>query len=64
MQSDPFQGTGMCRERWEHLMNHLEFELTEGEVGAGWFWSNAFDGMLVHRTWPEAKYDIETHESA
>jgi hypothetical protein len=45
-------------------MNNPETNLTQGEIRAGWSWSNAFDGLLIHRTWPEAKYDNETHESA
>jgi hypothetical protein len=64
MKTDAFQGTGMCEERWQHLMNNPETNLTQGEIREGWSWSNAFDGLLVHRTWPEAKYDNETHEPA
>lgn len=56
MNKDAFQGTGMCEERWQQLMDNPELELTPGEIRVGWNWCNAFDGLLVHRTWEEAKY--------
>jgi len=61
-QFDEFSGTGMCEERYDALMNNPELTLTAGEQRAGWYWSPAWDGMLVHRSWAEARYDYPTTE--
>lgn len=61
-QHDCFSGTGMCEERYDALMNNDQLALTPGEQRAGWFWSQAWDGLLVHRSWPEARYDYPTSE--
>ena len=59
---DAFSGTGMCEERYNALMNSTDLTLTAGEQRAGWFWSPAWDGLLVHRSWPEARYDYPNGE--
>lgn len=63
---DMFNRNGMTVERYDHLMNNPELLLTDGEVRVGWYWSPSWDGMLVHKSWPEAKFDYpdETLESA
>lgn len=59
---DLFDRNGMCQERYNALMENGELLLTDGEVRAGWYWSPAWDGMLVHRTWDEARFDYPTEE--
>ncbi|MNI32275.1 hypothetical protein D3C87_1339250 [compost metagenome] len=48
---------GMTEERYYELFNNIELELTTEEWESGWYWSDAFDGLLVHKSWPEAEYD-------
>jgi hypothetical protein len=47
-----FSRTEMEHERYEELMHGGT--LTPEEVEAGWFFSDEFDGLLIHRSWPEA----------
>jgi hypothetical protein len=63
---DMFDRNGMTVERYDQLMNNPELPLTDGEVRVGWYWSPSWDGMLVHKSWPEAKFEYpdETLESA
>ena len=63
---DMFDRNGMTVERYDQLMNNPELPLTDGELRVGWYWSPSWDGMLVHKSWPEAKFDYpdETLESA
>lgn len=55
---DLFDRNGMTVDRYDQLMNNPELVLTEGELRVGWYWSPSWDGMLVHKTWPEAKFDF------
>ena len=55
--ADLFDRNGMTPERYNDLMDNPELKLTEGELRVGWYWSPAWDGMLVHKTWEEAKFD-------
>ncbi|MNN77775.1 hypothetical protein D3C81_1942690 [compost metagenome] len=48
---------GMTEERYCELFNNIDLELTTEERENGWYWSVAFDGLLVHKSWPEAEYD-------
>ena len=63
---DMFDRNGMTVERYDQLMNNPELPLTDGELRVGWYWSSSWDGMLIHKSWPEAKFDYpdETLESA
>ena len=55
---DPrFDCNGMSAERYNELMENTELLLTEEELRAGWYWSPAWDGLLVHKTWHEARFD-------
>lgn len=58
-----FDQNGMCVERYDELMNNPELKLTEGELRVGWYWSPSWDGMLVHKSWPEAKFDYPNETS-
>ena len=53
-----FPHAGMTEQRWTALMSSRN-ELTTAEADAGWFWSYAWDGLLLHRDWEEAKFDLE-----
>lgn len=55
--ADLFDRNGMTPERYNDLMDNPHLKLTEGELRVGWYWSPAWDGMLVHKTWDEAKFD-------
>jgi len=54
---DVFDRNGMTIERYDELMNNPELRLTEGELRVGWYWSPSWDGLLVHKSWHEAKFD-------
>ena len=54
---DMFDRNGMTVERYDELMNNPELRLTEGELRVGWYWSPSWDGLLIHKSWPEAKFD-------
>lgn len=54
---DSFDRNGMSEERYRELMDNSEAALTEGEMRVGWYWSPAWDGLLVHKTWHEARFD-------
>jgi hypothetical protein len=54
---DAFDRNGMTVERYDELMNNPELRLTEGELRVGWYWSPSWDGLLIHKSWPEAKFD-------
>lgn len=47
---------GMTPQRYNELMTNLDSVLTEQESINGWFFSNEFDGLLVHESWPEAGF--------
>jgi len=57
---DDFDRNGMCKERYDELMDNPQFSLTEGEIRAGWYWSPSWDGLLIHKTWHEARFDYPT----
>jgi hypothetical protein len=46
---------GMTRERYDYLNRTMESRLTPEEVAAGWHFCLDWDGMLIHKTWPEAE---------
>ena len=48
---------GMTNERYGELYNSIDLLLTPEEIEAGWFFSDAFDGLLIHKSWPEAEFD-------
>ena len=54
---DDFDRNGMSAERYDELMDNPQLPLTEGEIRVGWYWSPSWDGMLVHKSWPEARFD-------
>lgn len=55
--NDPVESNGMTKDRYRELSNNITLDLTEEERQLGWFFSDAFDGLLVHESWPEAKYE-------
>lgn len=61
--SNSFEGTGMTKERYSKLLYYVmkggppPEPLTKEEIASGWFYSNEFDGLLVHKSWPEAQYE-------
>jgi len=57
---DDFDRNGMSKERYNELMDNPQLPLTEGEIRVGWYWSPAWDGLLVHKTWHEARFDYPT----
>lgn len=57
---DDFDRNGMSKERYTELMDNPQLPLTEGEIRVGWYWSPAWDGLLVHKTWHEARFDYPT----
>lgn len=44
---------GMTKKRYGELFNDVTLNLTEEEVKAGWYFSDEFDGLLIHTSWPE-----------
>lgn len=52
-----FPNLGMTVDRYHDLMNDTKAKLTPEEVESGWFFSDEFDGLLIHKTWPEAEFD-------
>ena len=54
---DDFDRNGMSVERYDELMDNPQLPLTEGEIRVGWYWSPSWDGMLIHKSWPEARFD-------
>jgi len=48
---------GMTRARYNQLSRSADLNLTQEEIDAGWFFHNGFDGLLVHKSWPEAELD-------
>lgn len=53
-----FPFAGMTESRWTKLMAD-GMGLTPEEELAGWYFSYAWDGLLLHRDWAEAKFDLE-----
>lgn len=45
----------MTRERMEYLHKNIEAKLTKEEIKEGYFFCCTWDGMLIHKTDPEAK---------
>lgn len=46
----------MKRERYLELEGDMKAKLTEAELAEGWFFCICeWDGMLVHKNWPEGK---------
>lgn len=43
----------MTYERYGELYNNIELNLTQEEIDAGWYFSDEFDGLLIHTSWPE-----------
>jgi hypothetical protein len=39
--------------RYIELTNNLELKLSNEEVDLGWHFCNEWDGLLIHKTWPE-----------
>ena len=54
---------GMTETRYDQLMDNDTLQLTEGELRDGWYWSPSWDGMLVHKTWSEARFDYPTEQT-
>jgi len=48
---------GMTEMRYDQLMGDTTLQLTGDELRDGWYWSPSWDGMLVHKTWHEARFD-------
>jgi hypothetical protein len=48
---------GMTETRYTQLMGDTTLQLTGDELRDGWYWSPSWDGMLVHKTWHEARFD-------
>lgn len=57
---DDFDRNGMSKERYNELMDNPQLPLTEGEIRVGWYWSPSWDGLLIHKTWHEARFDYPT----
>lgn len=51
-----YDNNGMTKERYFVIINNLDENLTEKEINDGWFFSDEFDGLLIHESWPEAEY--------
>jgi len=47
----------MTEARYDQLMDNTTLQLTGDELRDGWYWSPSWDGMLVHKTWHEARFD-------
>ena len=47
-------GPGMSHNRYMELSNDLALHLTKAEYDAGWHFCFDWDGMLIHKDWPEA----------
>lgn len=54
---------GMTETRYDQLMDNGALQLTEDELRNGWYWSPSWDGMLVHKTWSEARFDYPTEQT-
>lgn len=57
MNNHPLEQHGMTKERYQELSDSFDLHLTKEEVANGWFFSDEFDGLLVHKSWPEAQFD-------
>jgi len=47
----------MTKARYMELNEGPEDTLTVDEMGGGWYFSDEWDGLLIHRTWVEAEND-------
>ena len=47
----------MTETRYDQLMGDTTLQLTGDELRDGRYWSPSWDGMLVHKTWHEARFD-------
>lgn len=45
----------MTPERHRELEGNLQLRLTPEEVAEGWHFCVEWDGMLIHKDWPEAE---------
>lgn len=54
---------GMTETRYDQLMDNGTLQLTEDELRNGWYWSPSWDGMLVHKTWSEARFDYPMEQT-
>jgi len=46
---------GMTFQRYWDLQHDVSFELTDEELQNGWLFDHDnWDGMLIHKSWPEA----------
>lgn len=43
----------MENSRYAELSNDLKTRLTDEEAKMGWHFCNEWDGLLIHKTWPE-----------
>lgn len=44
---------GMTMTRYDELSNDVTLFLTDEEVKNGWYFSDEFDGLLIHTSWDE-----------
>lgn len=49
----PQTQTGMTPERYHELLINPQMKLIPSEIDAGWHFCYDWDGMLIHKTWPE-----------
>lgn len=54
---EKYEVGGMTYERYGELFNDINLDLTPEERQAGWYFSDKFDGLLIHKSWPEAEFD-------
>ena len=54
---------GMTYKRYGELFDDINLDLTLEEKEAGWYFSDEFDGLLIHKSWPEADFDWGTYHS-
>jgi hypothetical protein len=45
----------MAPERYKQLEQDTSLRLTPEEVADGWHFCHDFDGLLIHKEWPEAE---------
>jgi hypothetical protein len=50
---DKYEVGGMTKERYGQLFNDVTLNLTEEEANNGWYFSDEFDGLLIHTSWEE-----------
>lgn len=50
----------MKKERYKDLMTNFDLNITDEEFKAGWHFCWEWDGLLIHKTWPETECCICT----